>query len=260
MKLLSVLINFFKRTMNMEMYIVTLDTTFANKLGKSLQNYGFCLASDANMARERFLQPLRQRVQPNVLAELFPYVYAYKVSEIVNSLDEQHPLWTYVSPSNDRKHGQQVKTPFFFNTLQPIEAPPQVDIERPRVDPEAPVAITPAVVEEFKAPEGLTDPVQIAMLKMIHDLSKEVKSLKNAPAVAPTKVSVQDLESRFRAPTTAGDRAIDPNSVPIPEIASVTAFPKGKIDQKTLDRLRSNISKSRFEDEDDNGNINSGTN
>lgn len=238
----------------MEMYIVTLDTTFANKLGKSLQNYGFCLASDANMARERFLQPLRQRVQPNVLAELFPYVYAYKVSEIVDSLNDQNPLWTYASPSNDRKHGQQVKTPFFFNNLQPIEVPIQVESV-------AQVPITPVVVEEFKAPEGLTDPVQIAMLKMIHDLSKEVKSLKNTPVVAAsTKVSVQDLESRFRAPTTTGDRAIDPNSVPIPEIANVTAFPKGKIDQKTLDRLRSNISKSRFEEEDEGGNINSGTN
>ena len=238
----------------MEMYIVTLDTTFANKLGKSLQNYGFCLASDANMARERFLQPLRQRVQPNVLAELFPYVYAYKVSEIVDSLNDQNPLWTYASPSNDRKHGQQVKTPFFFNNLQPIEVPIQVESV-------AQVPITPVVDEEFKAPEGLTDPVQIAMLKMIHNLSKEVKSLKNTPVVvASTKVSVQDLESRFRAPTTTGDRAIDPNSVPIPEIASVTAFPKGKIDQKTLDRLRSNISKSRFEEEDEGGNINSGTN
>jgi hypothetical protein len=251
MKILSVLINFFKRTMNMEMYIVTLDTTFANKLGKSLQNYGFCLASDANMARERFLQPLRQRVQPNVLAELFPYVYAYKVSDIVDTLNEQHPLWTYASPLNTREVGQQVKTPYFSNSLQPVEAPVQA---------EPVVASAPVVVEEFKAPEGLTDPVQIAMLKMIHDLSKEVKSLKNAPAVAAAKVSVQDLEARFRAPTSVGDRAIDPNSVPIPDIASVTSFPKGKIDQKTLDRLRSNISKSRFEEEDEGGNINSGTN
>ena len=257
MKILSVLINFFKRTMNMEMYIVTLDTTFANKLGKSLQNYGFCLASDANMARERFLQPLRQRVQPNVLAELFPYVYAYKVSEIVDSLNDQHPLWTYASPSNVREHGQQVKTPYFSTSLHSTEVSTQVEPVAP-----APVSVAPVVVEEFKAPEGLTDPVQIAMLKMIHDLSKEVKSLKNTPVVAAasTKVSVQDLEARFRAPTSVGDRAIDPNSVPIPDIASVTAFPKGKIDQKTLDRLRSDISKSRFEEEDEGGNINSGTN
>lgn len=251
MKLLTVIQNFFKRTFNMELYIVTLDTTFANKLGKSLQNYGFVLASDANMARERFLQPLRQKVPPHVLAEIFPYVFAYKLSDVTEGINDQNPIWSYVPTSQGRSPAQQVRTPFISAAFQQPHQEQNV-FQQPEPTA-APVAPPAPVVEEFKAPEGVTDPVQIAMLKTIHDLAKEVKSLKSAPAQGTAKVSVQDLEARFHAPAAIGDRAIDPNSVPIPDVANVTVLPKGKIDATTLARLRQNISKTRFEDVDEPG-------
>lgn len=244
---------FFKRTYNMELYLVTIDTTFANKLGKSLQNYGICLASDATMARERFLMPLRGTVPPTVLGELFPYVYAYKLEDITNTISETHPMWSYVSSSNNRELGQQTKSPFFSQAaFQEANVVPQAQ-------PQAPVAPPAPVVEEFKPPEGVTDPVQIALLKTVYELTKEVKNMK-AQGAAPAKVSVQDLESRFRAPTAVGDKGLDPRSVPIPNVANVTEFPKGKIDQQTLDRLRQNMTKSRFEDIDEGFGPQSGTN
>ncbi len=239
----------------MELYLVTVDTTFANKLGKSLQNYGICLASDTTMARERFLMPLRGSVPPTVLGELFPYVYAYKLEDITSTLNEAHPLWSYVSSSNNRELGQQTKSPFFSQAA--FQAPAQAEVAQ--VQPMAPIAPPAPVVEEFKPPEGVTDPVQIALLKTVYDLTKEVKNMK-AQGAAPAKVSVQDLESRFRAPAVAGDKGLDPRSIPIPNVANVTEFPKGKIDQQTLDRLRQNMTKSRFEDVDEGFGPQSGTN
>lgn len=245
----------------MELYIVTIDTTYANKLGKSLQNYGICLAADENAARERFLMPLRQRVQSQILAELFPYIYAYKLSDITSTLNEQNPLWSYVPTSQQKVIGQQIKAPFMSKQFSNPEvvvannevAPtPTTPVEQPKVE----------VKEEFKAPEGVTDPVQIAMLKTMFDMSQEIKRLKNAPSApaAPAKVSVADLESRFHAPiTTNGDRPIDPRSIPVPEIPNVVALPKGKIDTVTLQRLRQNIVKTKLEDIDDVG-MDSGSN
>ena len=93
-------------------------------------------------------------------------------------------------------------------------------------------------------------------------MKTEIKQLKTAQAAAPVggKVSVQDLESRFRAPTVVGDKPIDPNSVvPVPDIPNVVVLPKGKIDTVTLARLRQNIVKTRLEDLDDVG-PSSGTN
>ena len=244
----------------MELYIVTLDTTFANKLGKSLQNYGFVLASDPNMARERFLQPLRQKVPPHVLAEIFPYVFAYKLSDITDGLNEQSPMWSYVPNSQGRQIAQQVRTPFISAAFQPSQQEQVQQPQQPQQAPVAPIAASAPVVEEFKPPEGVTDPVQISMLKTIHDLAKEVKSLKSAPTQGQAKVSVQDLEARFHAPSAVGDRAIDPSLVPIPDVANVTVLPKGKIDATTLARLRQNISKTRFEDVDEMGGPSAGNN
>lgn len=263
MNLLSSMLNFFKRTMNMELYVVTIDTTFAKKLGNSLQNYGFCYASDHNAARERFLSPLRQRVPPTVLAEIFPYVYAYKLSDITSTLSESNPLWSYVPSTQQRQHGQQVKTPFVSQAFQE-QAPQHVEpTSAPVVTPPPVVEQPVAKVEEFAPPEGITDPVQIALLKTLHDMKNEIKQLKTAQAAAPAaggKVSVQDLESRFRAPPVVGDKPLDPNAVvPVPDIPNVVVLPKGKIDTVTLARLRQNIVKTRLEDMDDVG-PNSGIN
>jgi hypothetical protein len=243
--------NFFERTLNMEIYIVTLDTTFAQpKLGKSLQNYGLCLASDANNARERFIQPLRQMVPPHILAELFQYVFAYKLTDITESLNEQHPMWAYVSTSPARKLGQQTKLPYVSSTFDnPDETIKNQDVA---VAPAPIVAPPQPIVEEFKAPEGVTDPVQLAMLKTMFDMAKEIKTLKSAPAAAaPTKVSILDLEAQFRAPPIAshmpGSAPIDVNSIPIPQVPHVTTFPKGKIDRETKMRLEQNIRKTNFE-------------
>ena len=246
----------------MEIYLVTIDTTFANKLGKSLQNYGFCLASDANMARERFIHPLRQKVPSHVLADIYPYVYAYKLSDITSTLDDSHPAWSYVSTGQKRELGQQLRSPFTLANRP--EATEQVPPANPVEAVEKPKEAAPVVevVAEFKPPEGVTDPVQLAMLKAMFDMSQEIKTLKSAkPAAAASgKVSVGDLEARFRAPAAIGDKAIDPSRVPIPQVSGLTEFPKGKIDQQTLDRLRANVSKSRFEDMDDGFGGNAGVN
>lgn len=257
MKLLRVITNFFKRTINMEIYLVTIDTTFANKLGKSLQNYGFCLASDANMARERFIHPLRQKVPSHVLADIYPYVYAYKLSDITANLDETNPAWSYVSTTTKRELGQQIRAPFTLaNKPEATEQVPPTIVETPKE-----VTPTPEPVAEFKPPEGVTDPVQIAMLKAMFDMAQEIKTLKSAkPAATAGKVSVGDLEARFRAPAAVGDKALDPSRVPIPQVSGLTEFPKGKIDRETLARLQANVSKSRFEDMDDGFGGNSGVN
>jgi len=230
----------------MELYLVTIDTTFSQKLGKSLQNYGICLASDPNNARERFIQPLRTRVPPNVLADIYPYVYAYKLSDITETINDQHPMWAYVSNSQNRSVGQQTKYPFFVPVPNTIESPPPIQ----EVQPTAPPI---PIVEEFKAPDGVTDPVQLAMLKTMYDMAKEIKSLKSAPSNPQTgsKVSILDLESQFRAPPPAsimpGSSPLNVNSIPVPQVPHVTSFPKGKIDRETKARLEQNMRPSNFE-------------
>jgi hypothetical protein len=245
----------------MELYIVTIDTTFAKKLGNSIQNYGICLANDTTNARERFLLPLRGKLPPNVLGDIFPYVYAYKLDLITKNLNEQNPLWSYVQANPNKEYGQQTKAPFYFSNTDGAEV--IAEPNKPQVQQAPPAQVTTPTVVEFKPPEGVTDPVQIAMLKTIFDLTQEVKTIKTQGVgqTAPRKVSVQDLEARFHAPAVAGDQGLNPSSIPIPEVSSVVSFPKGKIDQTTLERLKANIQKSRFEDVDDNGgNLNSGTN
>jgi hypothetical protein len=262
MNILNVLIKFFKRTINMETYLVTIDTTFANKLGKSIQNYGFCLASDSNQARERFLMPLRNRVPPQVLGELFPYVYAYKLSEITGNLNEQNPIWSYVATSNSKSVGQQVKSPFMSQAFEHSKVEAPVSTSEPTITTVVPPIPAPAIVEEFKAPEGVTDPVQLAMLKTMFDMAREIKTLKTNQAAGsgPSKTSVEDLEARFRAPAVAGDRGLDPHSIPIPQVNGLIELPKGKIDSVTLQRLRANIVKTRLEDMEEQGGFGAGTN
>jgi hypothetical protein len=257
MKLLNVLKNFFKRTTHMELYLVTVDTTFSNSLGKSLQNYGIVLANDANMARERFIQPLRQSVNPQILGALFPYVYAYKLEDITSQVTDKKVMWSYVSRSPVRFKGQQVKTPFMSENFDNTEVDSNGVDGGEVVAPPKPVAPPTPVVAEFKPPEGVTDPVAIAQMKMMFDMLQEVKSLKASANAASTggvqgKVSIEDLERKFHAPATTAAvegaaPSIDPNRIPVPTIPNVTSFPKGKIDRETLLRLRANIVKTNLE-------------
>jgi hypothetical protein len=229
----------------MELYLVTIDTTFANSLGKSLQNYGFVLASDANMARERFVMPLKSSVQPQILAGLFAYTYAYKLSEITENVSEDIPIWTYVSNNPKRKKGQQVKTPYFSDVFKTEEI----------IEPSKEMTKPVEVIEEFKAPEGITDPTVLALLKSNFDMMKELKNLKSNPQVQPkesAKKIVAELEGAFRAPPPLrteipGTPGLDPRNIPIPQVNGVTSLPKGKIDRTTLERLKQNISHSNFE-------------
>lgn len=233
----------------MDIYLVTIDTTYAQKLGKSIQNYGFCMALDVNSARERFMLPLKSKIPPTVLGEIFPYVYAYKLSDITADLSETNPMWSYICVDGVAKVGQQTKSPFFTQALKPVEPPPIAPAQ-------APVAQKPV---EFTPPEGVTDPVQIALLKTVFDLTQQVKDLKSQPA-QQQKVSINDLETRFRAPQAVGEKGIDPRSVAVPEVAGVTVIPRGKIDQETMMRIKSNLVRTRLEDTEDHGGINAGTN
>jgi hypothetical protein len=185
-------------------------------------------------------------------------VYAYKLSDITANLDETNPAWSYVSTTTKRELGQQIRAPFTLaNKPEATEQVPPTIVETPKE-----VTPTPEPVAEFKPPEGVTDPVQIAMLKAMFDMAQEIKTLKNTKPVAAAsgKVSVGDLEARFRAPAAVGDKALDPSRVPIPQVSGLTEFPKGKIDRETLARLQANVSKSRFEDMDDGFGGNSGVN
>jgi hypothetical protein len=236
----------------METYIVMIDTTFAQKLGKSIQNFGFCLATDVNNARERFILPLKGKISPHILGELFSYVYAYKLDDITGQLSESNPVWSYICTSASPTVGQQSRTPFLTQSLKAVDSTPAAPVA-----PSAPIAPAPA---EFKPPEGVTDPVQIALLKTVFDLTQEVKGLKSQPAGGAAKPSIDDLESRFRAPQAVGEKGIDPRLVTVPEVAGVTVIPRGQLDMETKQRIRSNIVRTRLEDADDMGGFNSGTN